>query len=203
MSISCTTESITLDARLDEAVERDEEGRTPVRQILRVLLDRARREARKEDGEYLDLIEHCTDIYHVASIWFLGVDRETIHQVNVQGRRQPLGAFTLFGFSARRTLSAAQALYERHKAITYPRTNSKFLSGDLVPEIKHNHGVRDNAIHLGAMVGGMVVGIAEAVGSGYLGVVSSDLKVLIPLVIIVLLFQRRIVAGLTSGAVKG
>src|SRR3954447_2732342 len=45
-------------------------------------------------------------------------------------------ANTLFGFSARRTLSAAQALYERHKAITYPRTNSKFLSGDLVPEIK-------------------------------------------------------------------
>jgi DNA topoisomerase-3 len=45
-------------------------------------------------------------------------------------------ANTLFGFSARRTLSAAQALYERHKAITYPRTNSKFLSGDLVAEIK-------------------------------------------------------------------
>jgi DNA topoisomerase-3 len=45
-------------------------------------------------------------------------------------------ANTLFGFSARRTLNAAQALYERHKAITYPRTNSKFLSGDLVAEIK-------------------------------------------------------------------
>src|SRR5437868_13369461 len=45
-------------------------------------------------------------------------------------------ANTLFGFSARRTLNAAQALYERHKSITYPRTNSKFLSGDLVPEIK-------------------------------------------------------------------
>ena len=43
---------------------------------------------------------------------------------------------TLFGFSARRTLNAAQALYERHKAITYPRTSSKFLSGDLVAEIK-------------------------------------------------------------------
>src|SRR5215212_6431982 len=45
-------------------------------------------------------------------------------------------ANTLFGFTARRTLNAAQALYERHKAITYPRTNSKFLTGDLVPEIK-------------------------------------------------------------------
>src|SRR5918994_2538556 len=41
-----------------------------------------------------------------------------------------------FGFSARRTLSAAQSLYEGKKAITYPRTNSRFLSGDLVPQLK-------------------------------------------------------------------
>jgi DNA topoisomerase-3 len=45
-------------------------------------------------------------------------------------------ANTLYGFSARRTLAAAQRLYEEHKAITYPRTNSRFLSGDLVAEIK-------------------------------------------------------------------
>src|ERR687894_1444388 len=45
-------------------------------------------------------------------------------------------ANTLFGFSARRTLSAAQRLYEEHKAITYPRTNSRFLTGDLVAEIR-------------------------------------------------------------------
>src|SRR5205085_3686219 len=41
-----------------------------------------------------------------------------------------------FGFSARRTLQAAQSLYEGKKAITYPRTSSRFLSGDLVPELK-------------------------------------------------------------------
>jgi DNA topoisomerase III len=41
-----------------------------------------------------------------------------------------------FGFSARRTLSAAQSLYEGKKAITYPRTNSRFLSGDLVSQLK-------------------------------------------------------------------
>jgi DNA topoisomerase-3 len=41
-----------------------------------------------------------------------------------------------FGFSARRTLQAAQSLYEDKKAITYPRTNSRFLSGDLVSELK-------------------------------------------------------------------
>jgi DNA topoisomerase III len=45
-------------------------------------------------------------------------------------------ANTFYGFSARRTLAAAQRLYEEHKAITYPRTNSRFLTGDMVAEIK-------------------------------------------------------------------
>jgi DNA topoisomerase-3 len=41
-----------------------------------------------------------------------------------------------FGFSARRTLQAAQSLYEGKKAITYPRTSSRWLSGDMVPQLK-------------------------------------------------------------------
>ncbi len=41
-----------------------------------------------------------------------------------------------FGFSARRTLAAAQRLYEEHKALTYPRTNSRYITGDMVGEIK-------------------------------------------------------------------
>src|SRR5207302_5945372 len=41
-----------------------------------------------------------------------------------------------FGFSARRTLAAAQRLYEEHKALTYPRTSSRFLTRDMIPEIK-------------------------------------------------------------------
>jgi DNA topoisomerase-3 len=45
-------------------------------------------------------------------------------------------ANTRFGFSARRTLAAAQRLYEDHKALTYPRTNSRFLSSDMAAEIK-------------------------------------------------------------------
>ncbi|MGD0198098.1 MAG: DNA topoisomerase 3 [Solirubrobacteraceae bacterium] len=44
-------------------------------------------------------------------------------------------ANTRFGFSARRTLGAAQRLYEEHKALTYPRTNSRFLTSDMAPEI--------------------------------------------------------------------
>ncbi len=45
-------------------------------------------------------------------------------------------ANTRYGFSARRTLAAAQRLYEDHKALTYPRTNSRFLPGDMVSELK-------------------------------------------------------------------
>src|SRR4051795_67589 len=45
-------------------------------------------------------------------------------------------ANTRYGFSARRTLAAAQRLYEEHKALTYPRTSSRFLPSDMVAEIK-------------------------------------------------------------------
>jgi DNA topoisomerase III len=45
-------------------------------------------------------------------------------------------ANVLFGFSARRTLAAAQRLYEEHKAITYPRTSSRFLTSEMIPEIQ-------------------------------------------------------------------
>jgi DNA topoisomerase III len=41
-----------------------------------------------------------------------------------------------FGFSARRTLAAAQRLYEEHKALTYPRTSSRYLTRDMINEIK-------------------------------------------------------------------
>jgi DNA topoisomerase III len=41
-----------------------------------------------------------------------------------------------YGFSAKRTLGAAQRLYEEHKALTYPRTNSRYLTSDMVDEIK-------------------------------------------------------------------
>ena len=41
-----------------------------------------------------------------------------------------------FGFSAKTTLSLAQSLYERHKALTYPRTDSKFLPEDYITTVK-------------------------------------------------------------------
>ena len=41
-----------------------------------------------------------------------------------------------FGFSAKTTLALAQALYERHKVLTYPRTDSKALPEDYVGTVK-------------------------------------------------------------------
>jgi len=41
-----------------------------------------------------------------------------------------------FGFSARATLAIAQALYERHKVLTYPRTDSRALPEDYPPTVK-------------------------------------------------------------------
>ena len=41
-----------------------------------------------------------------------------------------------FGFSAKNTLGLAQALYERHKALTYPRTDSRYLPNDYLPLVQ-------------------------------------------------------------------
>ena len=40
------------------------------------------------------------------------------------------------GFSAKRTLQLAQALYDRHKLLTYPRTDSKYLPEDYLDTVK-------------------------------------------------------------------
>ncbi|MDE2455243.1 MAG: DNA topoisomerase III, partial [Burkholderiales bacterium] len=41
-----------------------------------------------------------------------------------------------FGFSARTTLSLAQSLYEKHKVLTYPRTDARALPEDYLPTVK-------------------------------------------------------------------
>lgn len=41
----------------------------------------------------------------------------------------------LFGYSAKETLNIMQKLYEQHKVLTYPRTDSRYLSSDIVATI--------------------------------------------------------------------
>ncbi len=65
-----------------------------------------------------------------------------IESIEAQTRRMPppllydltelqRHANRLYGFSAQRTLELAQALYERHKLLSYPRTDSRHLSEDV------------------------------------------------------------------------
>lgn len=51
----------------------------------------------------------------------------------------------LWGYSAKQTLSIMQRLYENHKVLTYPRTDSRYISTDIVPTLKD----RLNAIAVG------------------------------------------------------
>jgi DNA topoisomerase-3 len=46
-----------------------------------------------------------------------------------------------FGFSAKNTLGLAQALYERHKVLTYPRTDSRALPEDYIGTVKSTLGM--------------------------------------------------------------
>ena len=50
-----------------------------------------------------------------------------------------------FGFSAKTTLSIAQSLYERHKALTYPRTDSRALPEDYVPVVRQTFEMLANS----------------------------------------------------------
>ena len=45
-------------------------------------------------------------------------------------------ANTALGFSAKETLDTLQRLYEVHKIVTYPRTDSRYITPDIVPTLK-------------------------------------------------------------------
>ncbi|MDA1353604.1 MAG: DNA topoisomerase 3 [bacterium] len=70
----------------------------------------------------------------------------TIHSVSHKSKKEkpPLlydltelqrDANKRFKFSANQTLKIAQSLYESHKVLTYPRTSSRYLSTDMVPQL--------------------------------------------------------------------
>jgi len=63
-----------------------------------------------------------------------------------------------FGFPAKRTLQIAQALYEKHKMITYPRTDSRALPEDYLPVVRRT---------LGNLHGGLGTHAQKALDQGY------------------------------------
>ncbi|MFM7247961.1 MAG: DNA topoisomerase 3 [Actinomycetota bacterium] len=78
-----------------------------------------------------------------------------------------------FGFTAKRTLAAAQSLYDTHKLLTYPRTNSKYLTSDMIPTLKGIAAEVGRADAAYRTAGEYVAGIAEM----QLGRVVADDKV--------------------------
>lgn len=51
-----------------------------------------------------------------------------------------------FGFTAKKTLETAQKLYEQHKLLTYPRTDSRYLSHDMLGKVKSTLAAYDGAL---------------------------------------------------------
>lgn len=69
-----------------------------------------------------------------------------VMHVNVENKKEPpplaydlaelqRDANRRYGYSAQKTLSVIQGLYERHKIVTYPRTDSKHITTDMVPTL--------------------------------------------------------------------
>ncbi len=73
-----------------------------------------------------------------------------------------------FGFSARRTLQIAQALYERHKLLTYPRTDSRCLPEDYIGTVRNNLADFGKATPGGALAKEVVDGAAKVLDNGWL-----------------------------------
>ncbi|MDB5751639.1 MAG: topA [Ramlibacter sp.] len=67
-----------------------------------------------------------------------------------------------FGYSAKTTLALAQSLYERHKALTYPRTDSRHLPQDYVKVVQDTMGML-----AGSGMGHLAPFAAQAVKEGY------------------------------------
>jgi DNA topoisomerase-3 len=52
-----------------------------------------------------------------------------------------------FGFSAKATLGLAQALYEKHKVLTYPRTDARALPEDYIATVKQTLGMLKEGVY--------------------------------------------------------
>ncbi|MBQ6384280.1 MAG: DNA topoisomerase III [Clostridia bacterium] len=65
----------------------------------------------------------------------------------------------LLGFTADKTLKLAQSLYEKHKALTYPRTDSRYLPPDMIPRVAQTMKLLPESYQKlvpGAMPGGKI-----------------------------------------------
>lgn len=64
-----------------------------------------------------------------------------------------------FGFSAKETLNIMQRLYESHKVLTYPRTDSRYISKDIIPTLKDRLKASQNGLYKPLIAGILQRGI--------------------------------------------
>lgn len=62
----------------------------------------------------------------------------------------------LWGFTADQTLKLAQALYETHKVLTYPRTDSRYISQDIVPTLPDRLQAAATTVPISNLIGSAI-----------------------------------------------
>ncbi len=102
---------------------------------------------RKEEEEEAAPAERLSVEAHAKAIAAATQGRTgaVVHAERKRTREQPPLLYDLtslqrranerYGLSAQQTLAVAQALYEKHKLITYPRTDARFITPDQIPEL--------------------------------------------------------------------
>lgn len=93
-------------------------------------VDKIYNSLKNKDAEVIDVNKHLKKSYSNGLYDLTELQRD---------------ANKIFGFSAKETLSIMQRLYENHKILTYPRTDSRYISEDIVPTLKE----RLKAINIG------------------------------------------------------
>lgn len=77
-------------------------------------------------------------------------------------------ASSKFGFSARNTLGIAQSLYERHKLLTYPRTDSKCLPEDYIDTISTHIDGFANSISSASLEQQIIDSSSKVINNGWI-----------------------------------
>lgn len=87
------------------------------------------------------------------------IEKKTINPLLYDLTELQRDANKLYGFSAKMTLDLLQTLYERYKLVTYPRTDSRYLTTDMYQEMKvriKNLNFGDYAILTKKILGGRI-----------------------------------------------
>lgn len=131
-------------------------------------------------AEDKDRIQHLIDSKKQASV---------TQKITTSKERPPLNfdlttlqrqANSMFSWPAKRTLNVAQALYERHKLTTYPRTDSRFLPTDMKETINTTLNNLENLDDMKGFIGNLMENGLENEARNFNDAKVSDHFAIIP-----------------------